>query len=91
VISLEEAIRKMTSANAVKLSLWDRGMLRPGLAADVTIFNAETIIDHATYEKPHQYAEGVEFLIVNGKLVLERGRHTNARPGVILYGQGHAR
>ncbi|MEP7364616.1 MAG: D-aminoacylase [Acidobacteriota bacterium] len=90
VLTLEEAIRKMTSANAAKLSLWDRGVLRPGMAADVAVFNAETIIDHATFEKPHQYAEGIEFLVVNGKLVLERGRHTNARPGVILYGQGHA-
>lgn len=91
VISMEEAIRKMTSANAAKLSLWDRGVLRPGMAADVTVFSAEKIIDHATFEKPHQYAEGVEYLVVNGKVVLEQGKHTNARPGVILYGQGHAR
>ena len=91
VLTLEEAIRKMTSANAAKLGLWDRGVLRPGMAADITIFNPDTIIDRATFEKPHQYAEGVEYLIVNGKVVLERGLHTGARPGVILYGQGHAR
>ncbi len=88
VISLEDAVRKMTSANAAKVHQYDRGLLRPGMAADVTIFNAETIIDNATYEKPHQYASGVEYVIVNGKIVLEKGRHTGARPGVILNGPG---
>ncbi len=88
VIALEEAIRKMTSANAAKIHQFDRGLLRPGMAADVTVFNAATIIDNATYEKPHQYATGVEYVIVNGKVVLDRGRHTGARPGAILYGPG---
>ena len=78
VITLEEAIRKMTSANAAKIHQYDRGLLRPGMAADVTVFNAATIIDNATYEKPHQYATGVEFVIVNGKMVLEHGRHSGA-------------
>jgi N-acyl-D-aspartate/D-glutamate deacylase len=89
IITLEEAIRKMTSANAAKVRLYDRGMLRPGMAADITVFNADTIIDHATFEKPHQYATGVEYLVVNGKLVLEKGKHTNARPGTILHGPGY--
>jgi N-acyl-D-amino-acid deacylase len=84
VLTLEEAIRKMTSANAAKIGIFDRGILRPGMMADVTVFDAERIIDNATYEKPHQYATGVEYVIVNGELVLERGRHTGARPGVIL-------
>jgi len=88
LIPLEEAIRKMTSANAAKIHQYDRGLLRPGMAADVTVFNAATIIDNATYEKPHQYATGVEYVIVNGKLVLEHTRHTGARPGAILYGPG---
>jgi N-acyl-D-aspartate/D-glutamate deacylase len=88
VITLEEAIRKMTSANAAKVRQYDRGILRPGLAADVTVFNAATIIDNATYEKPHQYATGVEYVVVNGKVVLDRGKHTGARPGVILNGPG---
>lgn len=88
LLSLEEAVRKMTSANAAKIRVYDRGLLRPGQWADVTIFNPETVIDHATFEKPHQYATGIEFVIVNGKPVLERGTHTNARPGAILYGQG---
>lgn len=88
LLSLEEAVRKMTSANAAKIRIYDRGLLRPGQWADVTIFNPETVIDHATFEQPHQYATGIEFVIVNGKPVLERGTHTYARPGAILYGQG---
>jgi len=88
VITLEEAIRKMTSANAAKVHQYDRGLLRPGMAADVTVFNANTIIDKATYEKPHQYATGVEYVIINGKVVLDRGRHLGTRPGTILYGPG---
>jgi N-acyl-D-amino-acid deacylase len=79
-------VRKMTSANAAKIHQFDRGLLRPGMWADVTVFNAQTIIDHATFEKPHQYATGVEYVIVNGKIALEKGRHTGARPGAILYG-----
>jgi N-acyl-D-amino-acid deacylase len=88
LIALEEAVRKMTSANAAKIRIYDRGLLRPGQWADVTVFNPNTIIDNATFEKPHQYATGVEYVIVNGKIVLEHGRHTGARPGAILYGQG---
>ena len=87
-LSLEEAIRKMTSANAAKIGVFDRGLLRPGLAADVTAFDALRIIDHATYEMPQKYSEGVEYVMVNGQIVLDRGRLTHARPGVILYGQG---
>jgi N-acyl-D-amino-acid deacylase len=89
VLTLEDAIRKMTSENAAKAFQWDRGLLRPGMWADVTVFNPDTIIDRATFEKPHQYSEGIEYVIVNGTLVLEHGRHTGARPGVILYGPGH--
>ena len=88
VITMEEAIRKMTSANAAKVRQFDRGLLRPGMAADVTVFNAATIIDNATYEKPHQYATGVEYVIVNGKggarqRAAHRGAsgHDPVRPG----------
>ncbi len=88
VITLEEAIRKMTSANAAKVRQFDRGLLRPGMAADVTVFNAATIIDNATYEKPHQYATGIEYVIVNGKVVVDGGKHMGTRPGTILYGMG---
>jgi len=88
VISLEEAIRKMTSANANKVHIRDRGLIREGLAADVAVFNPETIIDKATYEAPHQYAVGVEYVVVNGVLVLDQGKHTNAKPGIALLGPG---
>jgi N-acyl-D-amino-acid deacylase len=84
VLTMEEAIRKMTSANASKLRIFDRGLLRPGFPADVTIFNPETIIDNASFDKPHQYATGVDYVLVNGALVLDRGNHTNARPGAII-------
>lgn len=84
ILTLEDAVRKMTSANAAKIGIFDRGLLRPGMMADVTVFDAAHIIDRATYEKPHQYATGVEYVIVNGKIVLDQGRHTGAHPGVIL-------
>lgn len=88
VITLEEAVRKATSHNAAKVRIFDRGLLRPGMWADVTIFNPETILDKATYENPHQYSIGVEYVIVNGKLVLDGGKHTGARPGKVLYSPG---
>ncbi|MFN7933320.1 MAG: D-aminoacylase [Bryobacteraceae bacterium] len=86
VITMEEAVRKMTSANAAKIHLYDRGLLRPGMMADVAVFDAGKVIDNATYERPHQYASGIAYVIVNGSLVLENGRHTGARPGQILKG-----
>ena len=88
VLTLEDAVRKMTSANAAKVRQFERGLLRPGLAADVTVFNANTVIDNATYEQPHQYATGIQYVIVNGSVVIDKGKHTGARPGVILYGSG---
>ncbi len=90
VLTLEDAVRKMTSANAAKIHVYDRGLLRAGMWADVTVFDPATIIDNATWENPHQYATGVRFVLVNGKLVLDAGEHTGARPGVILYGPGKA-
>jgi N-acyl-D-amino-acid deacylase len=84
VLTSEEAIRKMTSANAAKIGIFDRGILRPGMMADITIFDAVRVIDNATFERPHQYSTGVEFVVVNGTIVLDRGRHTGARPGAIL-------
>jgi N-acyl-D-aspartate/D-glutamate deacylase len=84
VLTLEDAVRKMTSANAAKVRQFDRGVLRPGLWADVTVFDAARIVDRATFEQPHQYAVGVEYVIVNGILVIDKGRHTHARPGKTL-------
>ncbi len=88
VIPLEVAIQKMTSANTTKVGVADRGFLRAGLRADVTVFDPGRIIDNATFEKPHQYSSGVVHVLVGGKLVLEAGKPTGARPGQILYGRG---
>ena len=87
-LTLEEAIRKVTSANAAKVNLFDRGLLRPGQVADITIFDPATIIDKATFERPHQYATGVVHVLVGGKPVIDKGQHTGSRPGQILYGPG---
>src|SRR5262249_14951230 len=84
VLRLEDAIRKMTSQNAAKLGIFDRGVLRPGFYADVTLFDPARVIDKATYISPFQYSEGIEYVIVNGQLVLDRGKHTGAKPGKAL-------
>jgi N-acyl-D-aspartate/D-glutamate deacylase len=81
VLKLEDAIRKMTALNAAKIGLRDRGLLREGQFADVTVFNPDTVIDKSTYTAPFAYNEGIEFVIVNGQVVLDRGKHTGARPG----------
>ncbi len=84
VLTLPEAVRKMTSLPARRLGLWDRGIIRPGMKADLTIFNYYTVRDTATYENPHSYPVGIEYVIVNGEVVVENGRHTGARPGRLL-------
>ena len=84
LLKLEEAVRKMTSLNAAKIGLRDRGLLRTGSFADIAIFDEKKIIDRATYEEPFQYAEGIEYVIVNGQVVLENGTHTGTRPGRAL-------
>ncbi len=89
VLTLEDAIRKMSGATAQRLGIRDRGILREGYYADISIFDSENIRDLATFENPHQYAEGVEFVIVNGVLVLDDGEVTDARPGQILNGPGY--
>ena len=88
LLRLEEAVRKMTSANAAKVRQFDRGLLRPGAWADVTIFDPARIIDRATFEEPRQYATGIDYVIVNGTVVIDRGQHTHARPGQVLRGPG---
>jgi N-acyl-D-amino-acid deacylase len=84
LFSLEEAVRKMTSLPATFFGIQDRGILREGLAADITVFDPEKIIDKATYENPHQYAEGISYVVVNGEVVVDNGKHTGKRPGKIL-------
>ncbi|MFB3922989.1 MAG: amidohydrolase family protein [Terriglobia bacterium] len=88
VLTLPEAIRKMTSFAAAVEGLTDRGLLRPGMAADVTVFDPATVSDKATFENPLQYAVGIEYVVVNGTIVLNNGEHTGAKPGRVLYGRG---
>lgn len=88
LLKLEEAIRKMTSLPASNLGLDKRGLLKDGYFADVVIFDPATIIDKATYRKPHQYAVGVQHVFVNGVQVLKDGEHTGAKPGRALAGPG---
>ncbi len=88
LVSLEEAVRKMTSLPAQTFGLWDRGLLRPGFAADIVIFDEETISDRATFQRPKQYAEGIDYVLVSGQVVIDKGQHTGARPGRILRGRG---
>jgi N-acyl-D-amino-acid deacylase len=89
VIPLEDAIRKMTSAVATRLSIHDRGLLKPGMYADVVVFDPTTIADRATYEQPKQLSVGVRDVWVNGVQVLRDGKHTGATPGRALRGPGY--
>jgi N-acyl-D-amino-acid deacylase len=84
LLTLEDAVQKMTSLNAAKLGLRDRGLVREGMVADLTLFDAERVIDRATYTAPFQYNEGIEYVVVAGQVVLERGRHSGAKPGRVL-------
>jgi len=86
LIGLEDAIRKMTSLPAQRLGFSDRGLLRPGLKADLVIFDPATVADRAVFDNPHQYAAGFSHVLVNGELVLDDGRVTDRRPGRVLYG-----
>jgi N-acyl-D-amino-acid deacylase len=88
VITLEDAVRKMTSFPASRLRLTDRGVLRPGMKADIAIFDPATVRDRAAYQQPHQYAEGFSYVLVNGQVVFEGAGMTAARPGRVLYGPG---
>jgi len=89
LLPLETAIRKMTSLAAQRVGLTDRGLLRPGMFADVTVFDPATVGDRATFEEPHQPSVGIEYVFVNGVAVLRRGQVTAARPGRGLRGPGY--
>ena len=84
VISLEEAIWKMSGFPAQKLRWTDRGLLKKGFRADLVVFDPDRVADQATYEAPHQFPRGIHYVAVNGKLVIQRGTHTGVRPGAIL-------
>jgi N-acyl-D-amino-acid deacylase len=90
-LTLEDAIRKLSGLPATNLELDHRGFLKPGMFADVVVFDPATIADRATFEHPHQYAVGMRHVFVNGKQVLKDGDHTGAKPGRALWGPGKAR
>jgi N-acyl-D-amino-acid deacylase len=84
VLSLPDAIHKMTGRSAEVLGLADRGLLRPGYCADITVFDASTVIDRATYDEPHRLPLGIPTVLVNGTVVVESGQHTKLLPGRVL-------
>lgn len=88
VISLAEAIRRMSGLPATNLGLDHRGLLKEGMFADIVVFDPKTIADRATFDKPHQYAVGVKHVFVNGVQVIKDGEHTGAKPGRALWGPG---
>jgi len=88
VLSLPEAIRRLSAQPASNLELDHRGMLKEGMFADVVVFDPKTITDHATFDKPHQYATGMKHVFVNGVQVIKEGEHTYAKPGRALLGPG---
>ena len=87
LLRLEEAVRKMTAIPAQRLGLKDRGILRDGMKADVVVFDPDTVEARATFEEPKQYPEGIDYVVVNGKLVIDQGVHTGALPGRALRSQ----
>jgi N-acyl-D-amino-acid deacylase len=91
LVTLEDAVRKMTSLPAQTFGLRDRGLVREGMAADLVIFDEAAVADPSTFESPHRYADGFSHVVVNGAVVLEDGALTKARPGVALRGAGAAR
>src|SRR5207237_4929212 len=88
-LTLEDAVRKMSGATAARLSITDRGLLKEGMYADVMVFDPNTIIDRATYDKPHQLSVGVVHVLVNGTPVVSDSRVTGAKPGRIVRGPGY--
>jgi N-acyl-D-aspartate/D-glutamate deacylase len=89
LLTMEEAIRKMTSLPASRMGLADRGIIRPGMTADLVAFDPDTVKDKATFENPLQYSEGIPYVAVNGQLVVDGGQITSARPGRPLLGPGY--
>ncbi len=90
-LSLEEAVRKMTSAVASRLSIPDRGLLREGMYADIVVFDPVMVADHATYADPQRLSTGVQYVFVNGVEVVHSGAHTGAKPGRVVRGPGWSR
>jgi N-acyl-D-aspartate/D-glutamate deacylase len=91
VLTLPDAVKKMTSLNADKIGIKDRGRLKEGLWADITLFDAGRVIDRATFESPHQFPVGIKYVIVNGIITIDGEKHTGALAGKVLYGPGKKR
>ena len=89
LLTLEEAVRKMTSLPASRMKLWDRGLVRPGFMADLAVFDPATVRDQATFADPKRFCQGMPYVMVNGELVVDEGRITEARPGRPLRGPGY--
>jgi N-acyl-D-amino-acid deacylase len=88
IITLEEAIRRMTSLPAQKFQFKNRGMLKEGMAADIVVFDENEVADISTFEKPHQFSKGFIYVLVNGQLVIDNAKHTGVKSGKVLYGPG---
>jgi dihydroorotase/N-acyl-D-amino-acid deacylase len=91
LLTLPQAIHKMTGKPAARVGLRDRGLLRTGFFADVTIFDPKRVIDRATFEMPNQHPDGIEYVIVNGQLEVDKGQRTPALAGRVLRGPGYAK
>ena len=89
LITLQDAIRKMTSLPAQKFQLNGRGILQPGMFADIVIFDANTVKDESTFEHPHAYSTGFKYVLVNGKITVDNFKHNGTRNGAILRGPGY--
>ena len=88
ISDFETAVKKMTWLNAKKLGINNRGLIKIGNKADITIFDPKTVNDNATFENPKEFSSGIQYVIVNGVLVLEAGKYLAAQPGKILFGKG---
>ena len=89
LLSLEEAIHKMTGLSATKVGLRERGELREGYFADLTVFDPQTVIDRATFEMPNQFPEGIKYVVINGQISVDNGQRTTALAGRVLRGPGY--
>jgi N-acyl-D-aspartate/D-glutamate deacylase len=91
LLSLEDAIHKMTGGPAARVGLKDRGLLKAGMFADITVFDPSTVIDKATFEQPNQYPVGIDYVLVNGQISVDKGQRTSALAGQVIRGPGYRR
>jgi N-acyl-D-aspartate/D-glutamate deacylase len=89
LLSLEDAVHKMTGGPAARVGLRDRGLIKEGMFADITVFDPAKVIDRATFESPNQYPIGIEYVLVNGKVSVDKGQRTSVLGGRVLRGPGY--